>query len=60
MGFMIRELSLVVFFIWAVGFPLAVFVGICASDHRRCEAPAARYEYIFPGFQLGCWLGEIP
>ena len=30
------------------------------SMSQPCKRQAARVEYVFPGYQIGCWLGEVP
>jgi len=34
------------------------------SDSRTysnpCQEPITRGSYIFPAYQLGCWLGQVP
>lgn len=28
------------------------------NEDSACLSPKKRIEYIFPGFRIGCWLGE--
>lgn len=42
-----------------------VLAGIEASEwdpHRitnqKCNSPLVRIEYVFPGYRVGCWLGQ--
>lgn len=28
------------------------------ENHESCNDKLARIEYVFPGYQFGCWMGE--
>lgn len=52
--------------IYFSGAVISIICGIydSGSDYRwkreKCEEPLSRYEYVFPFYRLGCWLGEVP
>lgn len=52
--------SMVAFGIWTLLFLLALSEGLRHASTDKCIRPMVRIEYIVPGYQLGCWLGEVP
>lgn len=50
--------------IWVLLVVVQVGCGVMSADlgplWNECTAPPARYQYVVPGFKLGCWLGEVP
>jgi hypothetical protein len=40
---------------------IATMFGILdAKFNTDCKKPLIRIEYVFPSYQLGCWLGQVP
>ena len=47
-------------FINAVGLLTGWVSGVSSDprDNLNCTMPASRIVYVFPGFQVGCWLSK--
>ena len=39
---------------------LAVGCHDATQAASECRAPWRRYEYVWPVYHIGCWLGEVP
>jgi len=45
---------------------ISVFLILVGASYRYepknsgCDEPKTRYRYLFPTYEFGCWLGEIP
>ena len=49
--------------IWVTLNVIATMVGLTQAwlgEYGTCHKPLNRIEYIIPGSQLGCWLGQAP
>lgn len=62
-----KEFTLNVLFVLSIPYSVIsfvlIFMGIFAHTltfSKPCEKPLSRVEYVFPAFQVGCWLGEVP
>ena len=49
--------SIIIFTFYVSISGLLVISGLLAQTWE-CRSPTERWEYIFPSYQLGCWLGE--
>ena len=45
-------------FINLIPFFIGLLMVSSSLSNYRCEKPLNKIEYIFPGFQLGCYLGK--
>jgi hypothetical protein len=59
----VKLASMVAGVVWSFINLLPLLTGLFFSqenrfDHDRCRDPVQRYEVLFPGFQLGCWLKQ--
>lgn len=53
------ELVLVPYLICNVLLVIGGLISTSLND-GGCRKPMNRLEYVFPGVQVGCWLGEVP
>lgn len=45
--------------LWLLVMAVLIMIGFAARP-EECARPLVRLEYAVPGFQLGCWLREVP
>ncbi len=55
-----RVCAIVFAFYYGLIFICATAIGIGEASGPKCKKPMNRFEYVMPGFQVGCWLGQVP